>query len=553
MPAGAAKRPGRGAQVGHQVAALVAVRPVRRVDGERGEVALGGGRERRRQIAVARAVRVPVEEPVLAEGQARVRVHEALDAGDARVRLEASRVVVERREVLRAGRIAGRPDRQHERGELALAEVGRETVEGRARRHARGQDRGVRGVEADVQERRAEHQQEQQRRHQHRDRMAHDPAGEPCPRAVDAVRRPHGPDRVAVDAVADDREDRGQQGQRGEDREPDHDRPGDPDGAQDHEFEEDQPEEAQQHGQAAEEHGPAGGGDGDPHRLGDAVGTGRPAGQLLAEAAREQQRVVHPQAEAQQRREVEHEDAHRDDGPDQEDARERDHDGRAADDQRHPGRDRGAEDEQQGDGGERQRDDLAPPEVRLGHALDVAVERRPAGELDGQPGRLVEPFAKDRQRVRRVVGRQVEEDDVVGGMPVGRDLPRGQEMRDHAGDVRGARDVGDGRRRGALEGGRPGLEGRTAEDDDERRRREAELAPEKGLRPCGFEVVEDEAAGRQHARDARGQGDRREQDERPRADHQPRPTRDETAEAIEGTHGTPIVDAGAVLGLRTIW
>ncbi len=381
--------------------------------------------------------------------------------------------------------------------------------------------------------------------------MAHDPPGEAGPWTVDAIRRPHGPDRIPVDALADDGEDRRQQRQRREDREPDDDRPRDPDRAQDHELEQDEPEEPQQDGQAAEEHRPAGRGDRHPHRVGDALGAGRPFGQLFAEPAGQQQRVVHPETEAQQRREVEHEDAHRHHGPDQEDARERDHDSGAADDQRHPGRDRGAEDDQQRDGGKRQRDHLAPSEVRFRHALDVAVERRPAGQLDRQAGCLVEPSAEDRQGLRGVIGRQVEEDDVVGGVPVGRDLPRRQQMRDHARDVRGARDVGDGRGRGAFERGRPGLERRTAEDDDERRRREAELAPEEGLRPSRFEVVEDEAAGRQDARHARRERDGGQQDERPDAHHEPRPTRDEAAEAIEGTHGTSILVARADLGPRT--
>ena len=54
----------------------------------------------------------------------------------------------------------------------------------------------------------------------------------------------------------------------------------------------------------------------------------------------------------------------------------------AADRERHARRDEAAEHEQQGERGERQRDQLRPLEVALGDRLDVAVERRAAGDLD---------------------------------------------------------------------------------------------------------------------------------------------------------------------------
>ena len=67
---------------------------------------------------------------------------------------------------------------------------------------------------------------------------------------------------------------------------------------------------------------------------------------------------------------------------DEEDRRERDEHRRPADDQRHAGRHHRPEDDQQRERRQRQRDQLAPPQVGLGHGLDVAVERRPAGQLD---------------------------------------------------------------------------------------------------------------------------------------------------------------------------
>ena len=99
---------------------------------------------------------------------------------------------------------------------------------------------------------------------------------------------------------------------------------------------------------------------------------------------------------------------------DEEDGRQRDDDRRAADDQRDGRRDDRAEDEQQRDRGERQRDDLAPPQVGLRDRLDVAVERRAAGELDVEAGRLAERRADPRQRRRESSGADRQEHDVVG-------------------------------------------------------------------------------------------------------------------------------------------
>ena len=105
--------------------------------------------------------------------------------------------------------------------------------------------------------------------------------------------------------------------------------------------------------------------------------------------------------------------------------------------------------------GERQRDDLAPAEVGLGDRLDVAVERGAAREpATVSPATCGGAAADRRQRVGRVVGRQVEEDDVVRGVAVGRDLARRQQVRHDARDVRRGRDVADGIGRGGLELGR---------------------------------------------------------------------------------------------------
>ena len=61
-------------------------------------------------------------------------------------------------------------------------------------------------------------------------------------------------------------------------------------------------------------------------------------------------------------------------------------------------------------------------EVALGHGLDVAVERGPPPIWTREPGDLVERGLDGRDRVGRVVRREVEEHDVVGGVAVRADL-----------------------------------------------------------------------------------------------------------------------------------
>ena len=69
------------------------------------------------------------------------------------VRGEAARVLVERGHIRRIRCWPVRPDREGQRCELALAECRREAVERGSRRDRCRQDRGVGGVEPDVQER----------------------------------------------------------------------------------------------------------------------------------------------------------------------------------------------------------------------------------------------------------------------------------------------------------------------------------------------------------------------------------------------------------------
>ncbi len=366
--------------------------------------------------------------------------------------------------------------------------------------------------------------------------MAHDPAGEPRPRPVGLGRDGDLANGEAVHPRAQDRQDGRQQGERRRAGQADDDRPGDPDRAQDHELEQDQPEEPEQDRHGAEEDGPSGGRDGDPDRIRDLCLAARAFGHLLAEPAGHEQRVVHPESEAEERREVQHEDAHRGDLGDQEDRGQGDDDRRTADDERHARRHDGPEHHDQGERRQRQGDEFAPAKVRLGHGLDVAVERGATGELHLQARGLAQALAQDRQGFGRIVRRQVQEHDVVGGVAIGRDLARRQQVGHDTGHVRRGRDVADRGGCRQLELRRPGFEGGAAEDDDERARREVQLGLQEGLRAGRFQVVEDEPAGTQRAWDLGREWERGEEEQRPDAHDPPGAAHDEPAEAFEGVH-----------------
>ena len=386
-----------------------------------------------------------------------------------------------------------------------------------------------------MQERRSEDEQEGQGRDEDGDRPAHDRAGEARPRSVGVTVDRHLADGSAIEVAPEQREQGRQQGQGGGDREEHDDRPGDPDRTQDHELEEDEAQEAEQDRQAAEEHGPTGGGhgqaDGRPEPL-RVVGIA--AGQLLPELAGHEQRVVDAEAEAEEGRQVEHEDAHRRQRRDDEDGGQGHEDGRATDHERHAGRHEGPEDEEQGEGRQRQGDELAALEVALADRLDIAVERRPAGQLHRQARRLAEAFAQDRQGVRGIVGRQVQEDDVEGGMAVRRDLARLEQVGHDPGHVRGVGDVTHRLGRRQFEFRRAGLERRAREDDDEGRRRQPELLLEDRLRARRLEVVADEAAGRQRPRHLGREWQGDDDEQAPHRHDEPGAGHDEAAESIEG-------------------
>ena len=103
----------------------------------------------------------------------------------------------------------------------------------------------------------------------------------------------------------------------------------------------------------------------------------------------------------------------------------------------HRRRDDRAEHDQQRQRRQRQRDRLAPTQVRFGDRLDVAVERRPAGEARPRARRGVAERSRGSPAAPPANRRaEVEEDDVVRRVAIGRDLARRQRVRQDALDVR---------------------------------------------------------------------------------------------------------------------
>ena len=356
---------------------------------KRRQVAAGGRLERRPDEAVGWATRGRVQHLVLGEGQARIHVDETCNARDPGIRCEPPRVVVQPGDVAGIRRGPAGTHGDDDRREGALSELPGEDVVGLTRRHGRRQDRRVGGVEPDMEERDAQQEQDTERREQDPQGLAHHPPREPRPGAGGAGLDGDPSNGEGVDPGADDGEDRRQQRERRCHRKPHHDGTGDPDRAQDHELEQDEAEQPEQDGEPGEEHGTPGRRHGHPDRLGHAIRSGAPR-KLLAEPAGHQQRVVHAQTQAQERRQVEHEDAHRRERGDDEDAGQGDEHGSAAHSERDAGRDHGPEHEQQRKRGEGEADELAPAQVGLRHRLHIAVEGGAPADPDGEARHLVQ-------------------------------------------------------------------------------------------------------------------------------------------------------------------
>ncbi len=214
-----------------------------------------------------------------------------------------------------------------------------------------------------------------------------------------------------VDAVAEQREDRRQQGRRGSDRgQPDEDRAGG-EAAQDRVGHEQHPGHGDHERRPAEEDRAARGPPRRHDRL-DLLGGGGP---LFAEAADDEERVVDAEREPHPREHVDDEEGDLPDLADDRDERERDDDRDDREQDRDQPRDDGAEDEQQHDQRRRQ------PEEELA-LLQILVREREEVVVGGE-------LARDRHRERPVVGLLDDVDhvlDPVLGIPPHPDRDRGR-------------------------------------------------------------------------------------------------------------------------------
>ena len=118
-----------------------------------------------------------------------------------------------------------------------------------------------------------------------------------------------------------------------------------------------------------------------------ASATGESAGELLAEAVDDQERVVDRECEPDQLDEVRHVRDHRERVRERLDDQERARDRAGGEDERDRDREREAEDGDQHQERDRERDRLPAPEVAREDAVEVALDRRLPGHVRRRAGR----------------------------------------------------------------------------------------------------------------------------------------------------------------------
>ena len=244
--------------------------------------------------------------------------------------------------------------------------------------------------------------------------MAGRPVPRPEPEALEEAA-----EAQRIDARSEHPEDGRQERQRIEHRAEDDERPADADRVEGGRLHEQEAGQADGDREPGERHGLAARRDGLLDRLAD----GPPAGELLAEAAHDEERVVDRQGEAEHRRDVQDVDAHLDPLGDEVDEPEGSGDRQAGDDQRHPGRDHRREHRDEDEQRQRRGDDLGALEVLLRFRRLVAADRPIPGERRGVAGRRCDLRLERLHRVDRLLVRQVELHDGVRRMPVRADEP----------------------------------------------------------------------------------------------------------------------------------
>ncbi|CAB4726599.1 unannotated protein [freshwater metagenome] len=345
-----------------------------------------------------------------------------------------------------------------------------------------------------------------------RDRAPHHGACQTTPALAVGQGRPTPPGQpTGVDAASEQSQHGGQQGERGEHGD---DHRGDP--AVTHRAQEGLREDQQAghrggDGETGEEHGPSRGRHGGADRGGRGVRVvERQRGQLLAEAADHEERVVDRETDAEQRDDVDREDRdlgkRRHDPHDREGAQHRDqpHEGR------HEGGDDAAEDQQREQHDDRHRDQLGTLEVLAGVVVDVAVDGEGAGDVGLETVGV-------QQRLDLVVGREVvvlrlpgQRDQHLGSVAVATDQTRVGPVGVVGHDGRGGAlgQPGQGRLDGVAEGRVAGTKRVVGVDRDDIDREVAEGVALGLQLVTGLRARVVEAALRERVEDARTEGAR---------------------------------------------
>ena len=265
---------------------------------------------------------------------------------------------------------------------------------------------------------RSREQDERDHRDEHDERPRHDRHRDGVPPAATARVGSQERQPSHLELRPEEREQRGKEGKPVEDRARDDDRARESHRRQERALVEQHPGEADRDGDAGERHGTARG----RHRDRDRLARVARAQKLLAEAARDEKRIVDGHTEADERHDVLRVHRHVRDVREQVHARDAAHHRKRADAERDERRDERPEHEDQEDERERERDDLGALQVREEYGVEAIVDREHAGGLDlervaldlGAQLRVV--VTRD---VERVLHRDIDRDRV----PILRDLP----------------------------------------------------------------------------------------------------------------------------------
>ena len=292
------------------------------------------------------------------------------------------------------------------------------------RLEAVGQRRRPRGAGVEREHRGREREQQAGGEHEARDGAAHDPMDDRAPEAALPARllgrAPEEGDAKRIHAVAEQREDGGEQRQRGDHGDdPDQDRAGGQ-AAEDRARNEQEPEHREHEGDSAEEDGAAGGGAGSRDR----IQLLPPLQTLLPIAGEGEERVVDPEGEAHPDQHVLGEDGEVVCLRQERHERERDHDRDDREHERNEAGDDRAEDEQQDDERERSaEEELALLQILERRGVLVGVRRPVAGDRRPVAGLVVEALNRIDNSVDVVLPVPAEGQEQDGRVSVLRDEP----------------------------------------------------------------------------------------------------------------------------------